>query len=60
MSKEDFEKLFIKLNYVRQARPAKEEAQLNPSWSNKNVRSVTILLAGCVRVVQSGLIAFIL
>ena len=40
-SKEDFEKLFIKLNYVRQVRPAKEEVQLNPSWSNKNVINYT-------------------
>ena len=40
-SKEDYEKLFIKLNYVCQARPVKEEAQLNPSWSNKNVINYT-------------------
>ncbi|KOC62522.1 E3 ubiquitin-protein ligase UHRF2 [Habropoda laboriosa] len=36
-SKENFEQLFIKLNYICQVTSTKEETQLNSSWCNKNV-----------------------
>ncbi|XP_076243586.1 uncharacterized protein LOC143184895 isoform X2 [Calliopsis andreniformis] len=40
-NKEDFEKLFIKLNYVCQLQLAKEEIQLNSAWCNKNMMNYT-------------------
>ena len=39
-SKEDFEKLFTKLNYICQIKSMKKDAQLN-SWCNKNVINYT-------------------
>ncbi|XP_053981844.1 guanylate cyclase alpha-like [Hylaeus volcanicus] len=40
-TKEDFEQLFIKLNYICQMKSTKEEAQANSSWCNTNVINYT-------------------